>query len=367
MNANSVTTTMSAITLDWTELVRELGSPEVDERLSAAHGTPMAVVGLGGAADVDPLMLRPRVDALNSVLVGVLHRGERASQAAAGLLDVTLYDESITEPPSHGVGVPDVGAAIDVLTANVTAHPLAAATLAVLLRGSGSLSVSLGLAAESAAYSTLQSGPEFATWLASRTPRNRAPAPDPVVLADRVEDLLHLTLNSPEIHNAFSRRMRDQLCELLRLADADPSITRLLVDGAGPSFCSGGFLDEFGQLPDPATAHVVRTTRSAARLMHRLADRTQVHLHGTVAGAGIELAAFAEVVVADPGTSISLPELSLGLIPGAGGTVSLPSRIGRQRTAWLGLSGAKIDASTAAAWGLVDVVQPRAQWTPPMA
>ena len=59
-------------------------------------------------------------------------------------------------------------------------------------------------------------------------------------------------------------------------------------------------------------------------------------------------------MVARPDASFWLPELSLGLVPGAGGTVSLPRRIGRQRTAWLALSGRAIDAQTALDWGLVD-------------
>lgn len=79
-------------------------------------------------------------------------------------------------------------------------------------------------------------------------------------------------------------------------------------------------------------------------------------------GAGIELAAFADRIVADPATRISLPELTLGLLPGAGGTVSLPRRIGRQRTAYLALTGSVIDASTALAWGLVDEIAPRDLW-----
>jgi enoyl-CoA hydratase/carnithine racemase len=61
--------------------------------------------------------------------------------------------------------------------------------------------------------------------------------------------------------------------------------------------------------------------------------------------------------VARPDTVIGLPEVSLGLIPGAGGTVSLPRRIGRHRTAWLALTGRTIDAATARAWGLVDEIE----------
>ena len=73
-------------------------------------------------------------------------------------------------------------------------------------------------------------------------------------------------------------------------------------------------------------------------------------------GGGIEMAAFAGRVRARTDTRIALPEIGLGLIPGAGGTVSLSRRAGRQRTAALALSGRAIDVATAVRWGLVDQV-----------
>jgi len=111
---------------------------------------------------------------------------------------------------------------------------------------------------------------------------------------------------------------------------------------AGESFCSGGDLDEFGSLSNPAEAHAIRTTRSPALLAARLAGRLRVEVHGACLGAGIELPAFADRVVAEEGAYFQLPEVALGLVPGAGGTVSLPRRIGRQRTAWFGLSGQRL-------------------------
>ena len=75
-------------------------------------------------------------------------------------------------------------------------------------------------------------------------------------------------------------------------------------------------------------------------------------------GAGIEVAAFAGRVVADPDAVISLPELGIGLVPGAGGTVSIPARIGRHRTALMALSTRPIPATTALEWGLVDELRP---------
>ena len=81
-------------------------------------------------------------------------------------------------------------------------------------------------------------------------------------------------------------------------------------------------------------------------------------LHRACIGAGIELPAFAGTVLAAPDARVRLPEVAMGLVPGAGGTVSLPRRIGRHRTCWLGVTGAELDAEAALAWGLVDRITP---------
>ena len=60
-----------------------------------------------------------------------------------------------------------------------------------------------------------------------------------------------MTLNRPAVHNAFNTAMRDELVAHLRAVVADPSVAEVHLDGAGPSFCSGGDLDEFGTIPDP--------------------------------------------------------------------------------------------------------------------
>jgi enoyl-CoA hydratase/carnithine racemase len=201
----------------------------------------------------------------------------------------------------------------------------------------------------------LQAGPEFAAWRAAHPASPRADTRQ-TVRSERDVDTLLVTLDRPDRHNAISLRMRDDLAQALSVAVLDESITDVVLRGNGPSFCSGGDLDEFGTRPDPATAHVTRLARSPARLIHQLAARTTVQLHGAAFGGGIEMAAFARSVQADPDTRIALPEVGLGLIPGAGGTVSVTRRIGRQRTAALALCGREIDATTALAWGLVDQI-----------
>jgi enoyl-CoA hydratase/carnithine racemase len=167
---------------------------------------------------------------------------------------------------------------------------------------------------------------------------------------------IEIVLSRPEVHNAYDTGMRDGLVAALLDAAGDPSRPHIVLRGDGPSFCSGGDLDEFGTRPDPATAHLVRLARSPADLLGQLAARTTAYLHGACRGSGIELPAFAGRVVAAPDTTIGLPEIGMGLIPGAGGTVSLPHRIGRHRTAELALTMKTIDAATAREWGLVDEV-----------
>ena len=114
--------------------------------------------------------------------------------------------------------------------------------------------------------------------------------------------------------------MRDALVEALEVALADPGL-QVRLRGAGRSFCSGGDLDEFGTAPDPVTAHEVRVEQSVGRRLHQLGDRLTVEVHGACVGAGTELAAFGARVVASGFTFFRLPEVSMGLIPGAGGTV----------------------------------------------
>jgi enoyl-CoA hydratase/carnithine racemase len=254
-------------------------------------------------------------------------------------------------------------AELDALVASVVASPFAAATLVQVLRGSETRSVDDALTLESLGYATLQAGPEHARWLAARGPTD-GPIEEtgPTVAVERTATAWRITLQRPARHNAFAARMRDDLCDALALAFADPLPVELR--GAGPSFSSGGDLDEFGTLVDPATAHLVRTTRSPARALSALAARTRVIVHGACIGAGVELAAFASHVTATPDAFFQLPEIAMGLIPGAGGTVSLPRRIGRHRTAELALGGRRLDAVTARAWGLVDVIDDRARDLP---
>lgn len=314
-------------------------------------------------SEYDDLIRSPFVDDVIGGPDGVhllLVEGRATEIAAPGALPVVVawIGDTLGGIGPSAADVVIGGDDVDDLTDAVTTAPISARSLAMLLRALPEVSVAHGLMIESAVYSTLQAGPEFARWRA-----RAAHAPDSsdaaTVAVERDGSTLHITLDRPHRHNAISARLRDELCVALSLAEADDSIVTVLLSGNGPSFCSGGDLGEFGARSDPATAHIIRTTRSPAREIYRLRERVTARIHGATMGGGIEMVSFAGRVVADPETSIALPEIGIGLIPGAGGTVGLTRRIGRRRTAALGLTGRTIDARTALDWGLVDEVSAR--------
>jgi hypothetical protein len=280
--------------------------------------------------------------------VSVVVDAEDRLPAGVERFDIALT--GVANPPR-----PWVAADVHELVDAVHAAPEASVALAQLLRLGDGLDVRAALVAESLAYGLLQSGPAYRRWLAGRPPPRPRPPVTAPVLVDRIGGgTLVVTLNQPEVHNAYSAAIRDELCAALAIAATDPSVESVELRGNGPTFSSGGDLREFGTVPDPVTGHLVRTTRSAGWWMHGLRDRLTVHVHGRCAGAGVELPAFAAKVHAAAGTTFRLPEVGMGLVPGAGGTASIPTRIGRQRTAWLAITGTELDLEAALRWGLVD-------------
>ncbi|GAB2482918.1 enoyl-CoA hydratase/isomerase family protein [Jatrophihabitans fulvus] len=321
-------------------------------------GSPLVVVDLDGLDDdaracAAVVSRLDRVSAPTRLLIGRSHGP--VPDAWSELLE-RLTATFVPDAAGRAtVGVDDVDAAIARTVAAASLAPRAAATLDGLLRLTSVVPPSAGLIAESSAYSMLLAGPEFARWRASR-PVRRVPDTDEAVLLARDGDELHIVLNRPDRHNAYGRAVRDGLLAGLDVADADPDIARVVLSGAGRSFSSGGDLDEFGSSPDVTTAHLVRLERSAADRIVRTRAHVEARLHGACIGAGIEVPSFADHVTARRDAFVQLPELSLGLVPGAGGTVGVTARIGRWRTAYLALTGDRIDAATALRWGLVDAI-----------
>tara|TARA_A100001035_G_scaffold56807_1_gene42014 strand:- start:2026 stop:3087 length:1062 start_codon:yes stop_codon:yes gene_type:complete len=291
-------------------------------------------------------------NSVNLVIVGILNcSDEELPSNFLKSFDILLTDSRLSRLPAF---VEDVSIAIQELDEMISLHTQPALVLAHLLRQKAYQNVSQGLVLESLSYGMLQSGSQFKAWLNQRGDIARVLDEKPVVLASRSDESLEIYLNRPERSNAYSSDMRDQLFDFLQIARFDEAVTKVKLHGLGKSFCSGGDLAEFGSVDFPPDGHIIRMHRSPALSSHSIADKLEVYLHGVCAGAGIEIPAFASRVFGNESVEIFLPEISMGLIPGAGGTVSLPRRIGPQKTAYLAMSGKTLSLSDALAWGLID-------------
>jgi Enoyl-CoA hydratase/isomerase len=333
---------------------------------------PLVVLRLDDWRDAPPGVIRRAADLVADALpvtAGVLTGPTTARiEPLVTAATLTLTTRALTTRATANDGVraavpvgdvpggPDLDGALDRLRAAVERSPRAAIACGQLVRQTAALGTAAGLAAEATAYSLLLGGPEFARWLGERgAPRHRDPAAEPV-LVSRDGGRLSIVLNDPARRNAFSARLREALLDALLVGAADETVEAVELSGAGPAFCSGGDLDEFGLATDLVAAYLVRLSRSPWRVIDRMAAKVTVRAHGACVGAGIEMAAYAGRVVAAGDAFFALPEVGMGLVPGAGGSVSVPRRIGRWRAAWLMLTGERLPAATALRWGLVDEV-----------
>ncbi|HEY3713684.1 MAG TPA: enoyl-CoA hydratase/isomerase family protein [Jatrophihabitantaceae bacterium] len=332
------------------------GRGELDPAMSPS-GEPSRVLAAVDLDTADGLPDRvvtaaaQRLHAAGAIVIGLARH--RPPDVLADAVDLVLADRELPADRRY-VPVDDPEGALEQVTAAALAQPRAALTLAWLLRGHDRRSIADGLRAESAAYSMLLAGPDFAGWLRRRGPA-RESDPGERVRVERDDDGLRVTLTRAGRRNAMDAGMRRALVDAFELAAALPELA-VEWRAEGPSFSAGGDLDEFGSAPDVATAHLVRVLNSPAAALEPIRHRVTAYVHGGCVGAGVEIPSFAGHVVAAPDAMFSLPELAMGLIPGAGGTAGIARRIGRQRTAWLALTGDRLDAPTALGWGLVDAL-----------
>ena len=160
-----------------------------------------------------------------------------------------------------------------------------------------------------------------------------------------------LTLNSPPV-NALSAAVRDGIDAGLDRALADPAVQAIVLICAGRTFIAGADISEFGKPPRGASLHAVLDKIEGA------SKPVIAAIHGTALGGGLETELACHYRVGTVGAKFGLPEVKLGLLPGAGGTQRLPRLVGVERALEMVTSGAMIGAKEAASAGLIDEMAP---------
>ena len=163
----------------------------------------------------------------------------------------------------------------------------------------------------------------------------------------------HISLNRPQVVNAYNVQMRDDFSEALAAVQLDPDVRTLLITGEGRGFCAGADLTEFGTAPSLAVARQVRWERDVWGQLVNLSKPIVAAVHVYCIGSGLEIALLCDIRLAATGTVFALPEVQLGMIPAAGGTQTLPKAIGTSRAMDLLLTGRRIESEEALSTGLV--------------
>ena len=176
------------------------------------------------------------------------------------------------------------------------------------------------------------------------------------ILFERDGPVASITLNRPQVLNAYNTEMRDDLHGALSTIRVDRSVRAVVLQGNGRAFCSGGDIREFGSAPSPIVAREVRWQRDVWGLLRSLRQPTIAAIHGHAAGSGLEMALLCDFRIAARGALLSLPETGLGMIPGVVGTQTLPRAVGVGRALDLVLTGRMIDARLALRIGMVGSV-----------
>ena len=177
-----------------------------------------------------------------------------------------------------------------------------------------------------------------------------------------------ITLNKPERMNAFDDEMLGEWSEALRNADADPEVRAVIITGAGRGFCSG-----MNVAAEAGGSGVLRTQATVATRRHSLRDRVHpiprtliqmekpyiAAINGAAAGAGMDMATMADIRFASSNARIGMTYVRMGLIPGDGGTYTLPRVVGVQKALDMIWTGKLVTAAEALEMGyLMAVYEP---------
>jgi enoyl-CoA hydratase len=163
-----------------------------------------------------------------------------------------------------------------------------------------------------------------------------------------------ITLGRPDRLNAISTRLADQILEAISDLQVRSEVRAVVLTGEGKVFCAGADIAEFGELKGPLEFNAF--LKRLGRALDAVSDcpkPTIAAVHGVAFGGGLELALACDILIAEEGTRLGLPEIKLGVLPGAGGTARLPRRLPLPVAKRMILTGEPIGAAEAQQLGLV--------------
>ncbi|MBI4287711.1 MAG: enoyl-CoA hydratase/isomerase family protein [Chloroflexi bacterium] len=179
---------------------------------------------------------------------------------------------------------------------------------------------------------------------------------------EKKNGIAYVTLNRPQLLNAYNTRMRDELYQALDAIKDDNEVQVAIFKGEGDrAFCAGADLSEFLTAPSPVAARKARFERDVWGLFLSVPQPLIAAIHGFCLGSGIEIALCCDLRVATEDARFGLPEVGLGIIPAAGGTQTLPRTVGRGWALEMLLSGNLVNAAEAYRMALVNRVVPRGE------
>lgn len=181
------------------------------------------------------------------------------------------------------------------------------------------------------------------------------------LLVEVHEGIAVLTMNRPEVHNAISMSMRKMLGEALESLNEDDDVRVLILTGAGKSFCAGVDLKERKGMSEKEVRKLRERGPVNQMKIINLYKPVIAAINGNALAGGLELALACDIRIASETAVFGLPEITLGIIPGGGGTQLLPRLIGDAHAREMVLTGSRIDAKTAERYGLVSRVVPPAE------
>lgn len=173
----------------------------------------------------------------------------------------------------------------------------------------------------------------------------------------RLDHVAELVLDRPEALNALSTAMAQELADATTALAADRSVRAVVVSSSSPkAFCVGADLKERNTYSDADLMRQRPVFRAAFGGVLNLPVPAIAAVHSYALGGGLEIALSCDLIIADETAVVGLPEVTVGVLPGGGGTQLLPRRVGPARASELIFTGRRLDATEALAIGLVDRV-----------